>query len=791
MLKNHFWTAIRQFRRNPVYSGLNIIGLAFGAAGFILIFLWVETQLGFDRAFQNADRVYRVTTDVRLPSGQNKFYALSTSGLAAGLKTEYPEVQGATRLLPPGQVLLRRGDVSVFETTFIYVDEAFLEVFPYRVVGAPAAQALKNPHSLLMTREMAEKYFGNEDPVGKTINVDNEEDFLVTGLFEKPRGGSHLRADFLANPGNAPFFNHPVWTALGIYTYVELAPGVEAAEFETRIQDLAAKYVGPRGKDLFQYRLQPAVSIHTRSDREAEFAPIVGIAHIRILSAAALLILLVACVNFINLATARAGRRAQEVGIRKVLGARRDGLFRQFLSESFLSTLASFGIGLGLALSAMPWFRNVSGVALGFEPGRHLPLFGVLAVAVGLLAGSYPSIVLSSFVPVQALRGKGLRAKGAAGLRKGLIVFQYATAIILIVSAGVVSDQMRYLRTKNLGFDKDQVLAVRLRSPDVIRDFEGLKHRLLEDPNVAEAAAASMPLGMQAGVVPYVPEGFDGNTVLVRTLFVDHDFIQALGMKIAAGRAFSKEIATDVETACIVNQTAAARFGWTEAVGKTITCTQRDEPEATATCRVIGVVEDFHVRSLRQEVEPVVMRLRPAAVQFLFLKLRGTDILKTTADIERKMKTLQPQFPPESFFLDDNLNNLYGNDMRLGRILKGFSILTVLIACLGLLGMTAYAAEQRKKEIGIRKVLGANISGILWLLGRESAGLVLLANLIAWPAAYLIMLNWLRNFAYRTSIGPAVMILSGAAALALAMTTVVAQAYRTAAADPVKSIRYE
>jgi len=791
MLKNHLGTAIRQFRKNPIYSGLNILGLAVGTAGFLLIYLWVENQVGFDRFFPNADRVFRVTTDVRLQSGQNKYYALSTSGLAAGLKTEYPEIRSATRLLPPGQVLLRRGDISVFERTFVYVDASFLEVFPYPVSGTTAVEALKNPYSLLLTREMARKYFGNEDAIGKTINVDNETDFQVTGLFEKPSDGSHIRADFLANPGNAPFFNHPTWSALGIYTYAALAPGVDAAKLEARIQDLATKYVGPRGKELFKYRLQPAASIHLGSDREAEFAPVIGAAHVRILSAAAALILLVACINFVNLATARAGRRAREVGIRKVLGARRKGLFGQFLSESFLSTLIAFGLGLGLALAALPWFRNLSGASLRFDPGRHLPVFGALAVAVGLLAGSYPSLVLSSFRPALTLRGKGKQTGGAAVLRKGLILFQYATAIILIVSAGVVSGQLHYLRMKNLGFNKDQVLAVRLRSPDVIRDYEGVKRRLLEDPNVTGAAAASMPLGMQATVFPYVPEGFNGNAILVRTLFVDHDFLPALEMKMAAGRAFSREFATDLETAYIINKTAQARFGWTDALGKTITCTQRGDPEGTRNGKVIGVVEDFHIRSLHQEVEPVVIRVRPSAFQFLFLRLRGADIAQTAAAVERKMKALEPLFPPETFFLDEGLNGLYGNEMRLGRILRGFSLMTILIACLGLLGITAFAAEQRTKEIGIRKVLGAKTSRILWLLGRESAGLVLLANLIAWPAGYFFMSSWLRNFAYRTAVGPGLMLLSGAAALSLALITVIAQAYKTAAAAPVKAIRYE
>lgn len=790
MLINHLKSAIRQFRKNPVYASLNILGLAVGTAGFVLVFLWVEHETGYDRFLPGADSVYRVTTDVRLPSGQSRYYALSTSGLAAALKDEYPEVLSSIRLLP-GSVLIRRGDISAFEQRFVNIDPGFLEVFPFPLAAGNPAEALRAPRSLLMTREMARKYFGDEDPIGKAVTIDNDAEYRVTGLLAETRGESHLRADFLANPGSPPYFNHSTWNALGIYTYVRLARGVAPAEFEAKIQELATKYAGPRGREIFTYHLQPMTSIHLHSNREAEFAPVVGVAHVRLLSAAAVLILLVACVNFVNLSTARAGRRGREVGVRKILGARRDGLFRQFLSESFLSTFAAFGAGLGLAYIALPWFSSFSGVSLSLDPARHLPGFGALAVAVGLLAGTYPSMVLSSFRPATALKWQGRRSTGAVLLRKGLVVFQYSTAIILLISAGVVAGQMRQLRAKDLGFDPDRILGVRMRSPDLIRDYEGAKRGLLQDPNIAEACAAGGLPGIQTAAVPFVPEGFDGNSIIIRTLFVDHDFIPAMKMKIASGRAFSREIASDTMTAYVINRAAQARFGWTEAVGKTLTCTLSSEPEGMATGRVIGVVEDFHVRSLRQEVEPAVLRVRPEALQFLYLRLRGGDVAATRAAVEEKMKAFQPQFPPETFFLGEGLDRLYLNEERLGRILRGFALLTALVACLGLLGMTAYAAEQRAKEIGIRKVLGAKTSWVLWLLGRESAGLVLLANVLAWPAGYFLMESWLRNFPYRTSVEPPLLVLSGAAALALATLTVSAQAYRAAAADPVKSIRYE
>lgn len=793
MLKNYLWTAVRQFRKNPIYSSLNILGLAVGTACFLLIFLWVERETGYDRALPNADRVYRVTTDVHLSSGQHKFYAFSTSGLAPALKAEYPEVLGSTRIMPRGQILLRHGDVSFFERDFVFADADFLDVFPRPLASGNPAQALKRPNSLVMTREMARKYFGDEDPIGKTITINNADPFVVTGILENARAASHIRMDFVANPGDAPGFKHSSWTQVGgTYTYIELAKTASPREFEAKIQDLATKYVGSQGKELFSFRLQPVTSIHFHSDREGEYAAVVGISQVRLLSAAALLTLLVACVNFINLATARAGRRAREVGVRKVLGARRGGLFRQFLFESFLSTLAAFGIGIVLADLALPWFNSLWNVSLSLDLRKHAPVLVGLAAVVGLLAGSFPALVLSSFRPGLALKVASGRGMAVALLRKGLIIFQYAAGIILLISTGVVAGQMSYLRSKNLGFDRDRVLAVRLRSPDVIRDIESVKQDLLRDPDILGAAAASSPLGIQSEARNYVPEGFDGNQIMVRTLFVDHDFIPALGMTVAAGRAFSREFPTDASTALVISRTAQARFGWTEAVGKTITFNDRPNvPESSVKGQVIGVVEDFHIRSLHQEVEPVILRIRPDALQFLFLKLRGTNLERTRASVKEKMKALQPQFPPETRFLDEMLDRLYGNETRLGRIFRTFSLVTVLVACLGLLGLASFATEQRTKEIGIRKVLGATTPRILWLLTHESAGLVMLANLVAWPVGYLLMENWLRNFPYRISVGPVIMVISGAAALTVALTTVSIQAYRAAAADPVSSIRYE
>ena len=791
MLKNGLLSALRQIRRSPVYAGLNIVGLGVGSAGFILLLLWVANELGTDRSWPDAARTYRVTTDVRLQSGQKKFYALSTSGLAPALKAEYPEVAASTRVLPTGQVLLRRGEASFYERNFYYADADFLSVFPVTLLSGSAAEALRRPRTLLLSREMAAKYFGAEDPLGRTVLADNSVEYEVAGVFDPPRGGSHIRADFLANPGEAPFFNHPTWNALGIYTYARLAPGVSPGDLEIKIQDLATKYVGPQGKDLFTYRLQPVTSIRLRSDREAEFSPVVGLTQVRLLAAVAVLILAVSCVNFVNLATARSGRRAREVGVRKVLGARRGGLFRFFLSESFVSSTAAAGLGLVLARLALPVFNSLWETSLDLSPRADLPLFLGLALVIGLLSGGYPALVLSSFRPVLALRGRSSRTTGAAVLRKAMIVFQFSASIILFVAVGVVAGQLSYLRTKDLGFDRDQVLAVRLREDAVIRNYEGVKSEFLGDPGIEAAAMASSLPGFQAAVLPYVPDEFDGNSILVRTLFVDHDFIPAMGVRLAAGRSFQRDHPTDVETGLIISRSAQSRFGWKEAVGKTIACVNRDEPGGGLTGTVIGVVEDLHVRSLHQEIEPVILRVRPSALSMMFLKVKGGHLERARTLVEDRMKALQPRFPPETFFLDEGFDRLYTNERRLGRIFKTFSLITVLVACLGLLGLAAYAAEQRTKEIGIRKVLGASTARVVALFSREFVWGMAAANAVAWPAAFFFVHRWLRGYAYRIAIGPGPFLFAAGLTFAVALLTVGLRFFRAASVRPAITLKYE
>jgi putative ABC transport system permease protein len=791
MIKNIILTTLRQLRKNPGYSALNIIGLSVGMACFILIFLWLQNEWGYDRCFENADHIYRVNSDVNLRSGQKRLYSVTATGMAKALREDFPEVEAATRWLPFGQAVVGKGDLSYYERGFAHTESSFFEVFNYPLLSGDPAQVLKEPNSLVLTREMAHKYFGDDDPIGKTLTFNNLFELKVTGILGEVPANSHIRPSFLAYPGEIPLFNNPNWMGLALYTYVRLKEGTDAEAFEEKIQSLAEKHCGPRGREIFQYRLLALTSIHLHSNREQEIAPQMDVVQVYLLSAVAILILIVACINFVNLSTARSGRRAREVGVRKVLGAQRPMLTWQYILESVLSSLIAFVFSLLLVRAALPSFNALSEVQLELNSWILLAQFLGIALGVGVLSGCYPALILSSFQPGVVLRTGWLKRGSSPGMRRALIVFQFAVTVVLLIATGVVSTQMRYVRNKNLGFQKDQVLSIRVRNQEVIQDYEAIKQEWLSNPSIQGASFSSSLPGFPIAQRAYIPEAFEDNALMLLTLYVDQDFISTMGIDVIAGRDFNRDFSTDTATAYIINEAAQKKFGWENALGKRIECTNADETDETRHGTVIGVVRDFHLRSLHQEIEPVLLRIRPDLYNIVSLKLSGRNLSGAMDFLEGKMATLQPNYPFEYWFLDSQIDSLYRNEQRLGRIFTAFSIITVLVACLGLIGLAAFMAEQRTKEIGIRKVHGAPVSHIVWLLVREFAGLVLISNIIAWPAAYLIMERWLQNFSYRTQIPLLLFAAAGAVSLAIALCTVSSQAMRAAAANPIQALRHE
>ncbi|MBN1271135.1 MAG: ABC transporter permease [Candidatus Aminicenantes bacterium] len=791
MLIHDVRMTFRQFKKYPGYSFLNIFGLAVGMACFFLIFLWVKNELDYDRFFDHAERIYRVTSDVSLRSGQKKFYAYSTPALAEALKKEYPEVMAAARFRPAGRVLLQKDDQSFFESGFIFADSGFLEVFSAPLLQGNREEVLKEPHSLLLSQETAQKYFGDENPVGKTLLVDHEHEYRVTGVLGTLPANTHFRLDFLAYPGEDDLFHPPNWMSLSVFVYVLLDQNVPVLEFEAKIQDLAVKYIGPRGKEIFTYRLQSLTSIHLHSDLEGEFAPVMNVLQVYLFMAVAVLILCVACINFVNLSTARAGKRSREVGVRKVLGAHRLLLGRQFFSESMFSALAAFILSLGLVHLLLPLFNSLSEGRLKMVYGEYFVLCAGIVLLVGILSGSYPAVLLSSFKPSSALREEAHKGKSGLLVRRALIVFQFAVTVFLLFSTGVVYKQMKFMRSRNLGFDQEHIVSVRMRGENVVGDYETVKNELLRHPDILKASAAWSVPGFSIAQRAYVPEGFEDRAMMVLTLYVDHDFVSTLGLSLKEGRDFSRNIASDTLTAYIINEAAQKKFGWQEPIGKKLTCRGRDEDEKTAFGKVIGVVKDFHFRSLHQSIEPVLLRIRPDRFLLMNMKLRGENVSRTMRFIEETFSRLQPEYPFEYWFLDERLDNLYRNEERLAGIFSAFSLIAVFIACLGLFGLAAYLAEQKTKEIGIRKVLGAGTGGLVWLISRDFVKWVGISSLFAWPFAFMAMRKWLQHFSYRTEIGILVAALSGLTAVLIAFFTVSFQAVKAARTNVVRSIRRE
>jgi putative ABC transport system permease protein len=718
-------------------------------------------------------------------------YSVSATGMAKALMEDFPEVAAAARWLPSGQAVVRSGDRIFFERGFVHADSGFFDVFNYPLTSGDPDQVLKEPNSLVLTEEMARKYFGAGDPIGKTLMFNNLSEFKVTGILGDIPANNHIRPSFVAYPGESPLFNNPNWMALPLYTYVRLREGTNAAAFEEKIQSLAEKYCGPRGPEIFQFRLLALTSIHLHSDREQELAPQMNVNQIYFLSAVAILLLAVACINFVNLSTARSGRRAREVGVRKVLGARRAMLTWQYIAESVISALIAFMVSLLLIQTMLPLFNSLSEVRLEFKSLALFAQFFGIVLGVGILSGCFPALILSSFQPSVVLRGRWLKRESGLGMRKALIVFQFAITVMLLIGTGVVSTQMRYIRNKKLGFDQDQILAIRIRDQAVLQDYEAIKQNLLLNPDIKRASVSSSLPGFPIAQRAYIPEAFENNILMLLTLYVDHDFISTMGIDVIAGRDFSREFTTDTATAYIINEAAQKKFGWANALGKRIECTNNDETDETRYGTVVGVVRDFHLRSLHQEIEPVLLRIRADLFNNLNLKLSGRNLPETIDYLEKKMATLQPNYPFEYWFLDMQIDSLYRNEQRLGRLFTAFSIITVLVACLGLIGLAAFMAEQRTKEIGIRKLHGAPVSHIVWLLVREFAFWVSISNLIAWPAAYFIMDRWLQNFSYRTQIPLYLFVFSGLISLFIAVFTVSTQALRAAGSNPIHALQHE
>ena len=806
MFKNYFKIAWRNLLKNKAFSIINIFGLAIGIAVCLVIMLFIYDELSYDKFNKKADHIVRVTFGGKL-SGEVMKEAVVMAPVAKTLLHDYPEVQEATRLQKNDPTKISYKDKTFDNEITAAVDSNFFDVFTIPFLEGNPKTALVEPNTIVITRETASKYFGDEDPMGKILTFKNyNATKRVTGVIKKIPANSHFHFDYFSSMADAADAKSNSFLNGSFYTYLVLPVGYDYKKLQAKLPQVVEKYMSPqlmqamgmniqdfrkKGNDLGLY-LQPLTDIHLHSDFTVNLEPGGDIRYVYIFGAIALFMLLIACINFMNLSTAGASKRAKEVGIRKVLGSLNSELIRQFLFESVLLTMISLIIGVILVKLALPLFNQLANKNLTLQIlGNPFVLFGLLAFGlfVGILAGSYPAFFLSSFKPVAVLKSKFVSNRKSISLRSGLVVFQFFISVMLIIGTVVVYEQLRYIQNKKLGFDKDQILV--LRNSGVLGNKESiLKQQLLNDPRVVNVSHSAF-LPVKSNYNNMTLTFPDGNTSLSRRTSVyqvDDRYVPTLGMQMVAGRNFSKDFPTD-SSGVIVNETLANIYGWGKnAVGRTLDF-NTDLNGHSKSLHVIGVVKDFNFKSLHEEIGPVMMVLQQSPG--LIVNVKGKDVAGLLASVKARWASFNADEPFAYSFLDEDYKAQYVSDEKTGSILGIFSAMTIFVAGLGLFGLATFTAEQRTKEIGIRKTLGASVGQVVVLLSRYFLKLVSIACVFAFPLAWFAMNKWLQDFAYRINISWWVFIIAGFTALLIALLTVSFQAIKAAIANPVKSLRTE
>jgi putative ABC transport system permease protein len=800
MLKNYFKIAFRNLLNQKVYSLINIAGLAIGITCFILIYLFVTDELSYDKFNTKYDRIYRIIEKVNT-EGQGEESTSSPIPVARALMNDYPQyIESIVRFFNYQQptITLKVGDRKFNETRAFFADSTLFEIFDYKLAEGNPDNALAAPNSIVISKEMAEKYFGSVDPVGKIMKLQGVVDIKVTGVFAELPTQSHIHFDCLISFGTVHSLNGPnygrsfVWNPA--WTYILLKKRVKPEQLENEFPNFVNKYYPGLIKNQVENYLQPLGDIHLKSNLDYEIEPNSDMSVVYIFSIVGFLILIIACINFMNLATARSSKRAREVGMRKVLGAARGQLIKQFLGESILITFIAVLISVALINLLLPVFNGLSEKSLSFHVITRPDLLAVLAgvgLFVGLAAGIYPAFFLSSAQPVTTIKTNVQPRGGTALLRKVLVVLQFGISLALIIGTIIVVEQLDFLRNSDTGFDKEHVLIVPLK-PQMLRNFESIRNQFLLNSNVVNVTTMDDILGEGHNTHEINYEGMQpGKWVYLPGLQVDDRFVSTFGLKIIEGRDYSKEFPGDDSLSILINESMVKKMGWTpqRAIGKRFNTYGGHE-------RVIGVIKDFNFVTLKQPIGPFFISLIRPQLAFFFrknmaVKIRPGNIKNTINDLETKWSGLVPSIPFEFSFLNDRLNNLYKAQDRLGSLVGYFSILAIFIACLGMFALASYSVERKFKEIGIRKVLGATSAEIVGLLMKEFLVLVLLANIITWPVSYFIMNNWLKDFAFRIDFPFWALALSGLITIIVSILTVGLQAYKAAMLNPVKSLRYE
>jgi len=812
MLTNYLRIAFRSLLRSKFFSLINILGLAIGICSFLLIIFFVQNELSYDKHLPYADRMYRMDMQGRF--GGNEFNIAVVSGAQGPqMKEDFPEIEDYVRFRTRGYFLVKYGEDVYKEENVTYVDANVFDFFGIKLVSGDPATALKEPKTLVISTAVAKKIFGDEDPLGKVVKISNDQDYKITGVMEPLPQNTHFHFDIFGSMETLDEAKNAIWLSQNFQTYFRLTQGASVENLEAKFPDMIEKYIGPEldrfmGASMEEFReagnnigyfMTPVKDIHLYSQMEAQLGPPGDIKYVYIFSAVAAFILIIACVNFMNLATARSANRAKEVGVRKVMGAYRHHLITQFLLESLIITAISFVLAIGLLAIALPYFNQLTGKEFGLgillTPTLVVALVGIL-LFVGLLAGSYPAFFLSAFQPASVLKGKLNIGMKSGSLRSVLVVFQFSISIFLVVGTLIVFDQLDYIQTKKLGYNREQLIV--LQNTYVLgKSIESFKNEVVTDNNFASGTISGfLPIRSNNNNSAMFPgrNPKSNSTTSLAMFYVDYDYVPTLGMELIEGRNFSKDFGTD-STAIIINESTARQFGIADnPIGQELGTFDGDDstpedPQITV-YKVIGVVKDFHFESLKSDIRPAVIFLGESNNRITF-RLNTTDYTEAISFLRNKWDEFAPGQPFEYAFYDEEFNAEYKAEEKIGEIFGIFASLAIFIACLGLFGLAAFTAEQRTKEVGIRKVLGASVGSIILLLSREFMKLVLIAFVLTVPLAWFAMNAWLQDFAYRTTIGVGVFAVAGGMSFIIAWLTMSVHSFKAASMNPSRSLRTE
>lgn len=801
MFKNYLKVAFRSLKKNKTYAIINILGLALGLTVTVLVFLFIIDETSYEKHWSGYERVYRTGIKADM-MGQKMDAPISPSPMANTFRTEFTDVEAATRInIVSQEIMLRYEQTKVYIQKGVYADSSFFKIFDYTFVHGDPNTALKEDNAIVLTEESARKLFGDKNALGEVVKYDNRKDYIVRGIVKEPRGHAHFQFDmFIANNDI-----RNVWMSNSFHTYVKLNEGADPVAFETEMKRNFLKKIEPdverfmkvtaeeffKQGNAFEYQLQPLADIHLHSQKDWEIEQNGNIMYIYVFIGIALLVILIAGINFMNLSTARAGKRAKEVGIRKVSGATRKMLIVQFLTESVIQSFLALFLAFVLIELFLPGFNIIMETNLSLFNGHFgtTVMFALLVtLSYGFFAGSYPAFFLSAFQPIAVLKGDLTKTKSGALLRKSLVVIQFTASTILIIGMIIIFNQISFLHDKDLGFEGEQVIVVPIQTDAMAENFRNYKDIFLKNSNVLSMSRASYFPGDNPNQNMYTLEGSEEQMPLWN-LEVDYDFLKTLDITLLEGRTFDREKESDSIAYFILNETAVNNLNIDNAVGRRLGYFLNQEGDK-GYGNIIGIVKDFHIEGFNQPIRPMVLRVTNN-VWFASIKVAATDSKETIGFIENEWNKLEPSHPFRYTYLDDKFGALLRQQENFGTMFLFLTILAIIISAMGLYGLASYTAEQRTKEIGVRKVLGASVRQIMQMLTKDFMKLVLIANIFAWPITYLLAKNWLSNFSYQIDMPILPYLFATILALIIALITVSSQAYIAANSDPVNALKYE